>query len=106
MSQIKIWIAHSLAAKQFIWLLELAIYSLLEAVGVNGAIAGDAAERILWAAGRLFWPPGYVGLWIKISTILSYTIPLHSSLGVLLSAGKYTSAVHSPTRPRIFLQRE
>ena len=60
--------------KQFMWLLDLA--SLLEAVGVDGAPAGDAAGRrppllaplVMW--GRVF-----------ISVRSSYTTPLNSSLG-------------------------
>ena len=60
--------------KQFIWLLDLA--SLLEAVGADGAPAGDAAGRrppllaplVMW--GRVF-----------ISVRSSYTTPLNSSLG-------------------------
>ena len=60
--------------KQSMWLLDLA--SLLEAVGVDGAQAGDAAGRrppllaplVMW--GRVF-----------ISVRSSYTTPLNSSLG-------------------------
>ena len=60
--------------KQSMWLLDLA--SLLEAVGVDGAQAGDAeghrrpllAPLVMW--GRVF-----------ISVRSSYTTPLNSSLG-------------------------
>jgi hypothetical protein len=64
--------------KQFIWLLDLA--SLLEAVGVDGALAGDAAgRRPPLLAPLVMW--GYV----FISVRSSYTTPLNSSLGASVS---------------------
>jgi hypothetical protein len=60
--------------KQFMWLLDLA--SLLEAVGVDGALAGDAeGRRPPLLAPLVMW--GYV-----LRSVRSYyTTPLNSSLG-------------------------
>ena len=64
--------------KQFIWLLDLA--SLLEAVGADGAPAGDAAgRRPPLLAPLVMW--GYV-----LRSVQSYyTSPLNSSLGASVS---------------------
>ncbi len=64
--------------KQFMWLLDLA--SILEAVGVDGGLAGDAAgRRPPLLAPLVMW--GYV-----LRSVQSYyTPPLHSSLGASVS---------------------
>ena len=64
--------------KQFMWLLDLA--SLLEAVGVDGALAGDSAgRRPPLLAPLVMW--GYV-----LRSVQSYyTPPLNSSLGASVS---------------------
>jgi hypothetical protein len=64
--------------KQFMWLLDLA--SLLEAVGVDGALAGDAeGRRPPLLAPLVMW--GYV-----LRSVQSYyTTPLNSSLGASVS---------------------
>jgi hypothetical protein len=85
--------------KQFMWLLDLA--SLPEAVGVDGALAGDAAGR----RPPLLPPPGYVGICIKICSILLH-FPFKFKSGGFHLHMKSSVKEQAPYRPGLDGQRE